>query len=49
MLAEDLALFAYYSTFDSNTTNSFFDLVPTPRRSQYDEALSHALKDLSDV
>ena len=49
MLAEDLALFAYYSTFDSNTTNSFFDLVPTPRRSQYDESLSHALNDLSDV
>jgi hypothetical protein len=32
LLAEDLALFAYYSTFDANTTNSFFDLVPTPRR-----------------
>ena len=49
LLAEDLALFAYYSTFDANTTNSFFDLVPTPRRTQYDEALSKALNDLSDA
>jgi len=49
MLAEDLALFAYYSTFDSNTVNSFFDLVPTPRRTQYDESLSKALNEMSDA
>jgi hypothetical protein len=28
MLARDVAFYAYYSTYDTNTVNSFFDLVP---------------------
>lgn len=42
-LARDIALYAYYSTYDTNESNSFFDLVPTMFRKQYDESLKHAL------
>jgi hypothetical protein len=35
-LARDIARFAYFSTYDQNTVNSFFDLVPTQYRVQYD-------------
>jgi hypothetical protein len=31
-LAEDLMFYAYYSQYDQNTINSFFDLVPVPYR-----------------
>ena len=43
-LARDIALYAYYSTYDTNTPNSFFDLVPPEFRIQYDSALKHALR-----
>jgi hypothetical protein len=46
-IAEDLMFYAYYSQYDQNTANSFFDLVPTPYRKQYDEALSTCLHNLS--
>ena len=42
-LARDIALYAYYSTYDTNESNSFFDLVPTMFRKQYDESLKYAL------
>lgn len=42
-LARDLAFYAYYSTYDQNTYNSFFDLVPVTYRMQYDDALSRTL------
>ena len=43
-LAEDLVFYAYFSTYDQNTVNSFFDLVPPDYRKQYDAALKYALK-----
>ena len=43
-LARDIARFAYFSTYDQNTVNSFFDLVPTQYRVQYDQALAYGLK-----
>jgi hypothetical protein len=42
-LAEDLVFYAYFSTYDQNTVNSFFDLVPPDYRKQYDAALRYAL------
>jgi len=44
-LAEDLAFYAYYSTYDQNTSNSFFDLVPFEYRKQYDLSLKMYLND----
>lgn len=43
-MARDIAFYAYYSTYDTNTVNSFFDLVPYYYRKQYDRALSFGLK-----
>lgn len=47
-IAEDLAIYAYYSQYDQNTANSFFDLVPSEYRAQYDETLSVVCKRLDD-
>lgn len=46
-LAKDLAIFAYYSTFDQNVGNSFFHLVPFEYRAQYDLTLALATSGLS--
>ena len=43
-LARDLAFYAYYSQYDQNTVNSFFDLVPPYYRKQYDIALKKGLQ-----
>ena len=43
MLARDVAFYAYYSTYDTNTVNSFFDLVPPEFRVQYDLSMRKAL------
>lgn len=52
-IAKDLAIFAYYSTYDQNGPGSFFDLVPVAYRAQYDRALSKVFdlnsKDRFDV
>ena len=52
-LAQDLVFYAYYSSYDQNGINSFFDLVPSEYRAQYDNALSHSIhlmnKDNSDM
>jgi len=45
-LAEDLAFYAYYSYYDQDVRNSFFDLVPPPYREQYDRALKDTLNGL---
>lgn len=45
-LAEDLAFYAFYSTYDQNVVNSFFHLVPPQYRRQYDKALATALAKL---
>ena len=42
-LAEDLAFYAYYSSYDQNVVNSFFELVPYSLRRQYDTSLKRAL------
>lgn len=42
-IAEDLAFYAYFSTYDQNVVNGFFDLVPPDYRKQYDSALKYAL------
>uniref|UniRef100_A0AAU8BA68 Uncharacterized protein n=1 Tax=Dulem virus 42 TaxID=3145760 RepID=A0AAU8BA68_9CAUD len=42
-LAEDLAFYAYFSTYDQNVSNSFFDLVPPRFRQQYDKALGYMI------
>jgi hypothetical protein len=46
-LASDLAFYAYFSTYDQNTSNSFFHLVPVEHRKQYDLALRNSLQALS--
>ena len=42
-LAEDLAFYAYYSSYDQNVVNSFFELIPYSLRRQYDTSLKRAL------
>lgn len=39
----DLALYAYYSTYNMNAANSFFDLVPKEFREQYDKSLAEGV------
>lgn len=46
-LARDIAFYAYFSTYDQNTANSFFHLVPYEYRKQYDLALLNSLESLS--
>lgn len=43
-LADDLAFYSYYSMYDQDVRNSFFDLVPPEYREQYDEALKFTLR-----
>lgn len=47
-IARDVAIFAYYSTYDVSTQNSFFDLVPPYYRKQYDLALKMGLRSSDD-
>ena len=42
-IAMDLVFYAYYSSYDQNVVNSFFDLVPPQYRKQYDLSLAKAL------
>lgn len=42
-VARDLALYAYYSTYDTNSAYSFSDIIPPKYRQQYDRALRTAL------
>lgn len=42
-VARDLAIYAYYSTYDTNSAYSFSDIIPPKYRRQYDRALSLAL------
>ena len=47
-VARDVAIFAYYSTYDVSTQNTFFDLVPPYYRKQYDLALKMGLRASDD-
>lgn len=48
-IAEDLVFYAYYSTYNQNTHDSFFDLVPLDYRKNYDSALQEGLQNEADV
>lgn len=47
-IARDVAIFAYYSTYDVSAPNAFFDLVPAYYRKQYDLALKMGLRASDD-
>lgn len=42
-LARDLILYSYYTTYNNNSMNMFFDVVPVEYRKQYDSAISSML------
>lgn len=48
-LARDIAIYAYYSTYNTNKFNTFFDVVPGYYRKQYDEALSTAVQEENSI
>lgn len=48
-LAHDLAIYAYFSTYDQNVRNSFFDIVPARFRQQYDRSLKHVLQKMRNT
>lgn len=48
-LARDLAVYAYYQTYDTNTANNLTDLIPPKFRSQYDKALKMAVRQTGGV
>lgn len=43
-LARDIALYSYYSSYDTNTINSITDLIPEDFRILYDSSISQALR-----
>lgn len=45
--AKDLVFYAYYSNYDQDVRNSFFDLVPPSYREQYDWAINSTLYHLA--
>lgn len=42
-LARDIAVYSYYSTYNTNNVNTFFDLVPPYFRQQYDLSIKAGL------
>lgn len=48
-IARDVAVYAYYSTYDVSSPNSFFDLVPSYYRKQYDLSLKMGLMASDDM
>ena len=43
-LAKDIVLYSYYSSYNNNGVNTFFDLTPLRYRFRYDNALRNVLK-----
>lgn len=43
-LAKDIILYSYYSSYNNNDVNAFFDLTPLRYRFRYDNALRNVLK-----
>lgn len=43
-LAKDIVLYSYYSSYNNNGVNAFFDLTPLRYRFRYDNALRNVLK-----
>lgn len=46
-LARDIAMYAYYSGYNTNSAYSFFDLVPVEYRKQYDAAIKEGVENFS--
>lgn len=43
-LAREIAVYAFYTSYDENTRESFFELVPPYFRQQYDDMISRTVK-----
>lgn len=48
-LARDIAIYAYYNTYDTNSINNIVDLIPPYFRSQYDNAIKQAVRQENGV
>lgn len=48
-LARDIAIYAYYNTYDTNSVNNIVDLIPPYFRSQYDNAVKQAVRQENGV
>jgi hypothetical protein len=48
-LGRDLAIYAYYSTYNTNKHNTFFDVVPMYYREQYDQALAKGVEEQNSI
>lgn len=46
-LARDIAIYAYYSGYNTNSAYSFFDIVPVEYRKQYDDAIKEGVDNFS--
>lgn len=43
-LARDIAIYSYYTTYDTSTTNTITDIIPPYFRQYYDQAIAAAVK-----
>ena len=43
-LARDIAIYSYYTTYDTSTTNTITDIIPPYFRQYYDQAIASAVK-----
>lgn len=48
-IARDIAIYAYYSGYNTNSAYSFFDLVPAEYRKQYDMAIKYGVENFGSV
>lgn len=48
-IARDIAIYAYYSGYNTNSSYSFFDLIPVEYRKQYDLAIKYGVENFGSV
>lgn len=48
-IARDIAVYAYYSGYNTNSSYSFFDLIPSEYRKQYDMAIKYGVENFGSV
>ena len=48
-IARDIAIYAYYSGYNTNSSYSFFDLIPVEYRKQYDMAIKYGVENFSSI
>ena len=48
-IARDIAIYAYYSGYNTNSSYSFFDLIPSEYRKQYDMAIKYGVENFGSV